>query len=75
MTTKTIEFYVAVNQDGDFYLDRDSAEDVVSGLEDEFTNAAIRTVKVAMTLDLPTPELVQVTVPAASQAPAVVAVS
>ena len=79
MTTEptTITIYLAVNQDGDYYISADGPDDASSEVLSNYTCEAIRNVAIAVTVDLPKAETVSVavTVPAQSQAPAQVSVS
>lgn len=75
MTSKTITLYLAVNDDGEFQYDADSAADAAEELLRGYSGAAIRIITINVTLDLPIPEIVNVDAPAQSQAPAVVTVS
>lgn len=56
--TKTITFWVAVNQDGDHYIDEDSAKDAA----DYRGGEAIRVVQVNLEVELPVVETVNVAV-------------
>ncbi len=50
---KTIEFWVCINEDGDFVLDQNSASEAVGTAYEEIGGEALRTVQVALTLTLP----------------------
>lgn len=75
VTKTTIRVYLALNQDGDNYVSLDSADDAVGELQDNFNCEAVRTVELVVAVDLPKIEVIPVTVPALSQAPAEVSVS
>lgn len=75
MTSKTIELYLAVNDDGNFHISEDSPQDAVAELADNHGFVSVRTLKVSITFDLPEITAINATVPAPSQAPAVVTVS
>lgn len=70
---KTIEFWIAINEDGEWHIDQDCASDARDGVGGE----AIRVVAINVKIDIPTVETINVAVevPALSQAPAEVTVS
>lgn len=75
MTEKTLTLYLAVNQAGDFLTSYDSADETVGELQSTYDCEAVRTMELQITVDLPQIEVIPVTVPALSQAPAEVSVS
>lgn len=77
MTTEptTITIFVAVNEMGEFMTSYEDATDAVKELNENYSTEAVRTLAIKVTLDLPTVELVDVTVPAETKTPAAVTVS
>lgn len=71
----TIELFLAINEIGEFMTSFDSRSDAITELMSNYGAEAVRTLTVKVTVDLPTPETVAVTVPAETKAPAQVAVS
>lgn len=72
---KTITLFIAVNECGDFHISEDGAQDAVSDLMENFGYEAVRVVTIHVTLDLPTAETVDVTLPPEAKTPAQVTVS
>lgn len=70
-TRKTVRIYLAINEHGEIYVDKDCAKDAVDGLCSEWDCAAVRTIELAVTVDPPQIEVIPVTVmvPALTQAP------
>lgn len=75
MTSKTLQLFIAVNQDGEFKIDTFNADDAIGELQDEFHCEAMRTILLNVTLDLPAAETLAVAVPAQESAPAQVTVA
>lgn len=74
-TKKTVRIYLAINEHGEIYVDKGCAKDALAGLCSEWDCEAVRTIELAVTVDLPQIIPVTVLVPALSQAPAEVSVS
>lgn len=70
-TTKTITFWVAVNQDGEHHIDNDCAQDAIDGVGGD----AVRVTCINLTIELPTVDAVNidVTVPVTQAAAQVTA--
>lgn len=77
MTTEptTIELHLAVNELGEFMTSYDGVNDAIMELNSNYGAEAIRTLTLRVTLDLPTVETIDITVPAEKLAPAQVTVS
>lgn len=77
MTTKstTIALYLAINEQGEFMISYGDLTDAVKELNENYSTEAVRTMTINVTVDLPTVELVAVTVPAETKMPAEVTVS
>lgn len=75
MKTVTVELFLAINESGDFLTSYESADDAVKELQDTYGCEAVRTLKLAVSIDLPTLEEIAVAAPALSQVPAGVVVS
>jgi hypothetical protein len=54
MEKEEIEFWLAVNDEGDRTVSFDGAKEAMAALIDEFGGAAVRTVKMTLTMALPT---------------------
>jgi hypothetical protein len=54
MEKEEIEFWLAVNDEGDRTVSFDGAKEAMAALVDEFGGAAVRTVKMSVLMALPT---------------------
>lgn len=70
MTSISIDLFLAINQDGEFFVSTEDAGQAVTELESNYVNEAVRTLKLTLTIDLPTIEEIPVAVPAEQKAPA-----
>lgn len=63
MTTKSVKFWIAIDEEGDVSISLDSAADAAAGNDLGAVNALNRVFEIDMTLPLPKPTSVSAVIP------------